>query len=168
MEYGKNFEIRDFQKLDFGAVREIYQQGIDTGQATFQTRVKEWIEWDQSLLPVCRRVAVERGRVIGWAGLTAVSSREVYDGVAEVSIYIAAGKRGQGVGQLLLADLVRQSEAHGFWTLQAGIFPENEGSLQLHLNNGFREVGLRKEIGRVGDQWRDVLLLERRSTNAGR
>jgi phosphinothricin acetyltransferase len=106
--------------------------------------------------------------VAGWSALSAVSQRRVYAGVAEVSVYIATDARGQGVGRLLLEDLIRHSEAMGIWTLQAGIFPENEASIRLHRSCGFGEVGLRKRLGLLGDRWRDVLLLERRSGVVGR
>lgn len=162
------------------AVREIYRQGIATGNATFETELPEWEKWDGNHRKDCRLVALEPfGKdgefvirledvtVIGWAALSLVSGRQVYRGVAEVSVYVAAAARGRGVGKALLRALVGESERNGIWTLQAGIFPENTASISLHKSCGFREVGVRRRIGKLGDVWRDVLLLERRSTNVG-
>jgi L-amino acid N-acyltransferase YncA len=159
--------IRNFTQSDFESVKEIYQQGIDTGDATFETQAKEWDEWNNSMLQVCRLVAVENERVVGWAALSPVSNRCVYAGVAEVSVYVASKARGKGVGQTLLAKLVEESEKEGFWTLQAGIFPENENSIALHQKNGFRILGLHEKLGKMGERWRDVVLLERRSKVVG-
>jgi L-amino acid N-acyltransferase YncA len=159
--------IRNFEQNDFDSVKDIYQQGIDTGNATFETHAKEWDEWNSSMLQVCRLVAVEDGLVVGWAALSPVSSRCVYDGVAEVSVYVASEASGKGVGQALLSTLVEESEKEGFWTLQAGIFPENETSIALHQKHGFRIVGLREKLGKMGEKWRDVVLLERRSKVVG-
>ena len=150
------------------AVRAIYEAGIATGQATFTTEAPSWDAWDAGHLPHCRLVATgTAGQVRGWAALSPVSSRCVYAGVAEVSIYIAAEARGRGVGQQLLAALVADSERHGLWMLQAGIFPENAASLALHASQGFRTVGRRERISQLGGQWRDTLLLERRSAAVG-
>jgi len=150
------------------AVRAIYEAGLATGQATFTTEAPGWEAWDASHLAHSRLVAADaEGQVLGWAALSPVSSRGVYAGVAEVSIYIAAGARGQGVGRQLLAALVAASEQRGLWTLQAGIFPENTASLALHAGQGFRTVGRRERIGQLRGQWHDTLLLERRSTVVG-
>jgi len=163
------------------AVREIYAEGIATGNATLETETPDWEKWDASHRKDCRLVALApfendvRDRlislgyntVLGWAGVSPVSSRKVYRGVAEVSVYVAAAARGRGVGKALLQALVEESEAHGIWTLQAGIFPENAASIALHKSCGFREVGVRRKIGKLGDVWRDVLLLERRSARTG-
>ena len=119
------------------------------------------------MLEVCRLVAVENERVVGWAALSPVSNRCVYAGVAEVSVYVASEARGKGVGQILLDKLVEESEKEGFWTLQAGIFPENESSIALHQKNGFRILGLQEKFGKMGEKWRDVVLLERRSKVVG-
>ncbi|MGN7823366.1 GNAT family N-acetyltransferase [Chitinophaga sp. 22536] len=148
-------------------VLSIYEAGIATGNATFQTAAPSWEEWDQSHLKTCRLVTVENNRVLAWAALTAVSSRCVYSGVAEVSVYVAPDARGKGIGRQLLEALIRESELHNFWTLQAGIFPENTGSVKIHEACGFRIVGRRERIGKMGDRWRDTLLLERRSTQTG-
>ena len=150
------------------AVRAIYEAGIATGQATFTTEAPSWEAWDASHLAHSRLVATAPdGQVLGWAALSPVSSRCVYAGVAEVSIYIGAEARGQGVGRLLLAALVAEAEQHGLWTLQAGIFPENAASLALHASQGFRPVGRRERIGQLRGQWHDTLLLERRSAVVG-
>ena len=159
--------IRKFEQNDFDSVKEMYQQGIDTGNATFETQTKEWDEWNNSMLQICRLVAVENDRVVGWAALSPVSSRCVYAGVGEVSVYVASEARGKGAGKALLSKLVEESEKEGFWTLQAGIFPENESSIALHKKNGFRILGLREKLGKLGEKWRDVVLLERRSKVAG-
>lgn len=148
---------------DWPAVKAIYEEGIATGEATFETAAPEWEAWDKSHLPL-RLVAREEGDVLGWAALSPVSERCVYEGVAEVSVYVAASARGRGVGKALLGELVRRSEGAGLWTLQAGVFPENAASLRLHEGAGFRVVGTRERIGRHGDRWRDVVLLERRTS----
>jgi L-amino acid N-acyltransferase YncA len=149
------------------AVRSIYLQGIATGDATFQQTAPDWREWDEGHLSVSRIIARNEKKVVGWAALSAVSRRPVYAGVAEVSIYVAEEARGSGIGSELISSLIDHSEAAGVWTLQAGIFPENTVSLRLHKSAGFREVGLRSRVGCMHGRWRDVLLLERRSTIAG-
>jgi L-amino acid N-acyltransferase YncA len=165
-----NYEIISLEPEDWPAVRAIYAEGIATGNATFETDLPEWEKWDSAHRKDCRIVARElegENRVIGWAALSLVSSRRVYAGVAEVSVYVAAIARGRGIGKALLLALIEASESAGIWTLQAGIFPENTASLKLHKSCGFREVGIRRRIGKLGDIWRDVLLLERRSSIAG-
>lgn len=149
-------------------VDAIYLEGIATGNATFQTEGKTWEEWNSSHLAHCRLVAVEQEKVLGWAALSPVSSRCVYAGVAEVSVYVAGNARGKGVGLALMQRLVAESEAAGIWTLQAGIFPQNEASVRLHQKCGFRIVGSRERIGKMHTgEWRDNLLLERRSKTTG-
>ena len=148
-------------------VRAVYLEGLATGDATFETEAPDWARWDASHLPGCRLVALSGGRVAGWAALGRVSAREVYKGVAEVSVYVGREFRGRGVGRALLPALVRESEAGGVWTLQASVFPENAASVALHLSCGFREVGRRERVGRLGGRWRDTLLLERRSRAVG-
>jgi len=162
-----NVEIVPMQPADWPMVREIYGEGIATGDATFQTDIPDWKYWDGSHREDCRLVAKENKRVAGWAALSPVSARRVYAGVAEVSIYVAASARGRRLGTSLLEALIRESEANGLWTLQAGIFPENIPSLALHKSHGFREVGVRQRIGKTASGWRDVLLLERRSSLVG-
>ena len=149
----------------WAAVRTIYEQGIATGHATFQTSAPEWTEWDSTHLKHSRLVAIENGQVIGWAALTPVSSRCVYAGVAEISVYIASDHRGKKIGQNLLKALIIDSERQGLWTLQAGIFPENTASLKIHENAGFRQIGYREKIGNMAGTWRDTVLLGKRSKN---
>ena len=150
------------------AVGAIYAEGIATGTATFATEPPTYPDWDRGHLPSCRLVAADdAGTVLGWAALSPVSSRCVYAGVAEVSVYIAAAARGQGVGRALLAALVAESEQQNLWTLQAGIFPQNAASVALHQAAGFRVVGRRERIGQLRGQWQDTLLLERRSDVVG-
>lgn len=141
----------------------IYAEGIATGDATFETSVPSWERWEASHLRDHRFVALENGEVVGWAALAPVSDRCVYGGVAENSVYVAAGARGRGIGAALLAALIESAEAAGIWTIQTGIFPENEASLRLHERSGFRIVGRRERLGKHNGVWRDVLLLERRS-----
>jgi phosphinothricin acetyltransferase len=153
---------------DWPAVRDIYEAGIATGEATFQTEAPPWDAWDAAHLETCRLVAREEyGTLIGWAALGRVSARPVYAGVAEVSVYVAASARGRGLGRLLLTALIDASERDGRWTLQASIFPENEASVRLHERCGFRVVGRRERIARQYGRWRDTLLLERRSSVVG-
>jgi L-amino acid N-acyltransferase YncA len=152
---------------DWPAVREIYLEGIATGEATFEKSAPEWEVWDARHLPCCRLVARSASDVLGWAALSPVSARAVYAGVAEVSVYVAARARGQGLGSRLLGALVAASEENGIWTLQAGIFPENRASIALHRRAGFRLVGTRERIGCMDGRWRDTVLLERRSASAG-
>ena len=145
----------------------IYGEGIATGQATFETILPEWQQWDAGHLPLGRFVAREGNKILGWAALSPVSRRQVYAGVAEVSVYIAASARGKGVGKALMAKLIEASEANGFWTLQSSIFPENLASIELHLKHGFRELGRRKRVAKLQGVWRDTVLLERRSQVVG-
>jgi L-amino acid N-acyltransferase YncA len=150
---------------DWLDVKAIYEEGIASGDATFERAAPPWPVWDAAHLPSCRLAAIEGdGRVVGWAALSPVSSRCVYAGVAEVSVYVASSARGRGIGTQLLATLVERSEAHGLWTLQAGVFPENVASVRLHERCGFRVVGRRERLGQMEGRWRDVLLLERRSS----
>src|ERR1700722_1174113 len=155
--------IEPMRPEDWPAVRAIYLQGIATENATFEQTAPEWEKWDASHLPAARIVARSGKEVSGWSALSAVSSRCVYAGVAEVSIYVAASARGRGVGRKLMARLVADSEADGIWTLQAGIFPENVASIALHQRAGFRIVGKRERLGQMNGRWRDVVLMERRS-----
>lgn len=153
--------------IDWPAVRDIYTEGIVTGQATFETDPPDWETWDRGHRADCRLIAEVAGVVAGWAALTPVSGRCVYAGVAEVSVYVAEAARGQGVGRALLQALVAESERVGIWTLQAGIFPENKASIALHESCGFRVVGTHERLGQMNGIWRDVLLMERRSQVVG-
>ena len=160
--------IRPLEPADWPAVREIYTQGIATGEATLETSAPEWDVWDQAHVADLRYVAVtEEGVIAGWIALTPVSGRCVYAGVGEVSVYIAADFKGQKIGDLLLKYLIEESEQQGYWTLQAGIFPENIPSINLHQKNGFRIIGYRENIGKMKGVWRSVSLLERRSKVTG-
>jgi L-amino acid N-acyltransferase YncA len=157
-------EITPLRPRDWPQARRIYLEGIATGDATFETRSPSWKQWNAAHRREARLAARENDRILGWAALSPVSSRAVYAGVAEVSIYVARVARGNGVGRALLEALVGASETAGIWTLQAGIFPENEASLALHRRCGFRIVGIRKRLGQLRGVWRDVYLLERRSS----
>jgi len=148
-------------------VRAIYQEGIDTGNATFETAVPSWESWNATHLDIGRLVALAAGAVAGWAALGPVSSRAVYWGVAEVSVYVRANLRGLGIGKRLLQHLITEAERAGIWTLQAAVFPENETTLRLHASLGFRIVGRRERIATLHGRWRDTLLLERRSRIVG-
>ena len=148
-------------------VARIYREGLDTGIATFETTVPSWEDWDRGHLEICRFVALNEGEVLGWAALSKVSSRCVYGGVAEVSLYVGSRFRGQGVGSALLERLIVESENEGYWTLQSGIFPENRASIALHEKAGFRKIGIRERIGKRDGEWKDNLLMERRSQRVG-
>ena len=143
-------------------MKAIFEEGVATRRATFETEAPSWEDWDGAHLPL-RLVAEDEGEVVGWAALVPYSARACYRGVAESSVYVAAQVRGRGVGLALMERLVRASEEAGFWTLQAGVFPENEESLALHRRVGFRVVGVRERIGRLDGDWKDVVLLERRT-----
>lgn len=159
--------IRAMSPQDWPAVRAIFLEGIATGNATFETAPPEWEQWDTSHMASCRLVAQVNGELLGWAALSPVSSRCVYAGVAEVSIYVSEAARGTGIGLRLLSGLVAASEQVGIWTLQAGILAENNASVRLHERCGFRIVGSRERLAQLKGKWRDVLLMERRSEVAG-
>jgi phosphinothricin acetyltransferase len=152
---------------DWDAVRDIYLEGIATRNATIETEVPGWDEWNADHRPDCRLVARSDDKVLGWAVLSPVSQRIAYSGVAEESIYIAASARSTGVGKALLAALIEASEEAGVWSLQAGIFPENTASIALHKGVGFREIGVQERKGSLDGVWRDVVLMERRSEVVG-
>jgi phosphinothricin acetyltransferase len=164
---GSSVQIRDLAAEHWERVSSIYLDGIATGQATFETRAPSWAEWSSGHLAAPRLVATDGGHIVGWAALSPVSSRSVYAGVAEVSVYVSSASRGRGVGKRLLEKLVVESEKNMIWTLQASIFPENIASVALHLSCGFREVGRRERIGKMNGIWRDTMLLERRSKIVG-
>ena len=187
MDRDRQIAIEPLVVSHWEAVRSIYLQGIATGNATFQQSAPDWPEWDAGHLRACRLIAgfliarslvaqslIARSEiarpepeVVAWAALSPVSSRPVYRGVAEVSIYVAEAARGRGIGAKLMKRLIADSEAEGIWTLQAGIFPENEASIKLHLDAGFRIVGTRSRLGCMNGRWRDVVSLERRSLVTG-
>jgi phosphinothricin acetyltransferase len=158
--------LRELQPEDWAAVRAIYEEGIRGGDATFEIEPPSWERFD-AVHPEFRLVAERDGSVLGWAALSPVSDRCCYEGVGEVSVYVAETARGSGLGRALLDELVRRSEQAGYWTLNAGVFPENEASIRLHKACGFREVGVRERLGQLHGVWRDVVLLERRSTVLG-
>lgn len=152
---------------DWPSVKTIYEEGIATKNATFETEAPTWEAWDKGHRADCRLIAKLDDVVVGWAALSPVSGRCVYAGVAEVSVYVGAAARGKGVGKALLKQLVEDSEAAGIWTLQAGIFPENTASIALHEDCGFRVLGRREKLGAMDGVWRDVVLMERRSPVVG-
>lgn len=160
-------EIAGMTASDWDAVRAIYLEGIATGNATFEKSAPDWERWNAGHLQCCRLLARAAGEALGWAALIPVSGRCVYGGVAEVSVYVAERARGRGIGRQLLSELVAASERHGIWTLQAGIFPENQASIALHQRAGFRVVGVRERLGSMDGRWRDVVLMERRSAITG-
>jgi L-amino acid N-acyltransferase YncA len=162
-----DYRIEEMRASDWQEVRAIYQEGIMTGNATFETDAPAWEEWDRDHLSSCRFVVRGLDGIKGWAALRPVSSRHAYRGVAEVSVYVAGQARGCGYGRALLEALIEASEQNGIWMLQAGILAENLASLELHRRCGFREVGRRERIGKLEHAWRDVVLLERRSKKVG-
>jgi phosphinothricin acetyltransferase len=152
---------------DWPDVARIYAEGVATRNATFETAIPSWREWDAGHLEACRLVAREDGAVVGWAALSPVSRRNCYRGVAEVSVYVSTSAQSRGVGRALLAELVEASEAAGVWTLQGSTFPENAASLRLQEALGFRVVGHRERVAKLDGRWRDTVLTERRSTRVG-
>ena len=160
-------EIQQMKDADWLAVANIYRQGIETGVATFETSVPEWKQWNENHIESCRLIAMLDGKTVGWAALSAVSSRCVYGGVAEVSVYVSTDARGKRIGADLLETLIDQSEAQGYWSLQSGIFPENIASIKLHENQGFRKIGYRERIGQLDGDWKDNILMEKRSNKKG-
>jgi len=159
--------IQRMEEPDWPEVARIFNDGVSEGDATFETGPPTWSEWDELHLSSCRLVAREGRDLMGWAALSPVSSRCVYGGVGEVSVYVDGRCRRKGIGFRLLEALVRSSEEAGLWSLQAGIFPENVASIELHRKCGFRVVGVRHRLGKLNGVWRDVVLLERRSSIVG-
>jgi phosphinothricin acetyltransferase len=157
-----NCVIDKMRDSDWEQVREIYLEGIRSGHSTFETEAPSWECWNETHLPFARLVMRAGERVNGWAALSPVSKRQVYRGVAELTVYVAESARGQGIGRALLEALIEESERNGIWTLQASIFPENLASIKLHRRCGFREVGRRERIAMLHGVWRDTLLFERR------
>ena len=157
-----NCVIDKMRDSDWEQVREIYLEGIRSGHSTFETEAPSWECWNEAHLPFARLVMRAAERVNGWAALSLVSKRQVYRGVAELTVYVAESARGQGIGRALLEALIEESERNGIWTLQASVFPENLASIKLHRRCGFREVGRRERIAMLHGVWRDTLLFERR------
>ena len=163
-----SYRIEKMQPSDWDEVKKIYLQGISTQMATFQTEAPSWESWNSGHISSCRLVACSEDGILGWAALSPTSSRPCYRGVAEVSIYIAEGARGQGVGAALLKKLVELSEVNDFWTLQSGIIRENAASISIHKKCGFREIGIRERVAQMSNgKWHDTVLLERRSKVTG-
>lgn len=161
-------QITHFSPSDWSFIAAIYQEGIDTGIATFETQVPTWKQWNATHISSCRLKAVLNNSIVGWAALSPASKREVYNGVAEVSVYIASAHRNKGIGKLLLSQLVNDSEREGFWTLQASIFSVNTASIALHQSVGFRYIGYREKIAKLNEIWYDNTILERiASLNSG-
>lgn len=159
--------IRAFSKQDWNRVAEIYEQGLRTGNATFETTVPDYETWIKKFHSHLLWVATDGASVVGWAGLQPVSVREVYRGVVEVTIYIDTAHTGKGIGSMLIQHLINESEKAGVWTLYASIFPENAASIKLHLSAGFRQIGFREKIAQLNGKWRDTVLFERRSKKIG-
>jgi L-amino acid N-acyltransferase YncA len=162
-----NIVIGQMTEKSWADVARIYESGIATKNATFQTEAPDWDSWDKTHRKDCRLIATINDTIVGWVALSNVSSRCVYAGVAEVSIYVDSEYRGKGVGEKLMDSLIKESELNGIWSLQAGIFPENKGSLNLHQKHGFRTIGIKERIGKMGNTWRDVMMVERRSQVVG-
>ena len=159
--------IRNLYDSDAVAVLDIYRQGLDSGEASFETEAPDWQTWQSRYHPFCRLVWEQDGKPAGWAALSPVSVRDCYRGVAEVSIYVGDRYLGQGIGSKLMAALIETAESNGIWSLYSSIFPENQATRKLHLRHGFREVGIRERIAQRNGRWRDTLILERRSTRVG-
>jgi L-amino acid N-acyltransferase YncA len=161
--------VRPMRAADAGQVLAVYQAGLDTGQASFETTAPDWAAFDAAKPPAHRHVAADAatGRALGWVAASAVSGRCVYAGVIEHSVYVDPARRRAGIGAVLLAALIESAEAAGVWTIQSGVFPENTASLRLHERAGFRVVGIRERIGCHYGRWRDTVLIERRSKVAG-
>jgi len=158
-------QIITFHKDHFPLVSQIYSEGLETGIATYETKVPTWEQWDDKFLKICRFVVLIDKKVVAWCALSAISKREAYKGVAEDTIYVSRAAQGRGIGKLLLSHLINESEKAGLWTLQAGIFSENKVSIKLHENCGFRIIGIREKIAKRDGKWHDNVLLERRSKN---
>ena len=163
-----NYEIRAMQPEDGEVVLKIFQEGIDSENATFDKEPPSWEVWDTKHFNLCRWILEDENKeIVGWAAIQPVSNRDCFRGVAEVSIYLSLKTQGKGLGQMLLQKLILDSEENEFWTLQSGIFPENEASISVHHKLGFVTVGTRKKIGQMNGKWRDIVLLERRSKTVG-
>lgn len=159
--------IRLFKPDDWKAVAGIYEQGLLTRNATFETEVPDYDSWIKRFHSQLLWVAVENNKVVGWAGLQPVSVRKVYEGVVEVTIYVHNAAAGKGIGTTLIKHLIEESEKAGIWTLYASIFPENTASIRLHVSHGFREIGYREKIAQLDGKWRNTVLFERRSKKVG-
>jgi L-amino acid N-acyltransferase YncA len=159
--------LAEINESDYPAIAEIYREGIATGNATFETDVPSWQQWNDTHLLHSRIAFIDDDEITAWAALSPVSGRCVYGGVAEVSVYVKSTAQRKGIGSRLLKELIKSSEQNGIWTLQAGIFPENLASIKIHELCGFRIVGIRERLGKMNGKWRDVCLMERRSQLVG-
>ena len=159
--------IRNLVESDAIAILDIYQQGLDTGEASFETSAPDWGTWDKKYHQFCRLLAEQNEQIQGWAALAPVSLRDCYRGVAEVSVYVSSNHLGRGIGNSLMTALIDASEENGVWSLYSSIFPENEATLRLHLRHGFRQVGIRERIAQQHGRWRNTMILERRSSSIG-
>ncbi len=155
--------IKSMLPEHWSEVAIIYQDGVETGMATFEKEIPSWEVWDSNHIKACRIIAVLNKKIVGWAALSPVSSRCVYGGVGEVSVYVSNGFRGNQIGEKLLRRLIMESEENGLWTIQSSVFPENIGSIKLHEKVGFRKIGYREKIGALNGVWKDNILLEKRS-----
>jgi L-amino acid N-acyltransferase YncA len=163
-----DYRVEEMTQEDWEEVSKIYLEGINTGVATFQAEIPVWEDWNKRHINSCRLVTRLGNKVLGWAALSPTSSRCVYAGVSEISIYISEGYRGKGIGRTLLNNLIKLSEENGFWTLQSGIIKENAASIALHRRCGFREIGTKEKLGKISNgKWKDVVLMERRSKVVG-
>jgi phosphinothricin acetyltransferase len=159
--------IREMTNQDSLRVLEIYKMGFDTRNATFETKVPSWTDWDLNHLEHSRYVYVDHERILGWIALTPVSARNAYKGVAEISVYVDTAALGKGIGSALMDTVILSSEEHGIWTLYSSVFPENTATLKLHEKFGFRVLGTREKIAQLDGKWRDTVILERRSKKIG-
>ncbi len=162
-----SMKLIEISEENFSEVARIYGEGLQTGTATFETTIPKWEKWDAGHLSFGRILASEENKPLGWVALSPVSSRCVYGGVAEVSVYVSEAARGEGVGEFLLKKLIEISEANNIWTLQSGIFRDNVASHKLHIKCGFREIGYKERVGQLKGVWKDNVLLERRSKTVG-
>lgn len=160
-----NINIKTMLPEHWPAVAKIYQQGIETGLATFETTIPSFEKWNTKCFKTCRLIAVSNKEIVGWAALTPVSSRAVYRGIGEVSVYVKSGCRGLKIGEKLLQSLIEESEKNGFWTIQSSIMSENIASIKLHQKLGFREIGFREKVAQLDGVWKDNVLFEKRSQN---
>jgi len=159
--------IREMTRQDSVSILEIYKMGLDTRNATFETNVPSWVDWDGKHLKHSRFVYVEDDSVLGWIALSPVSVRKVYAGIAEVSVYIDTDSRCKGIGSKLMEQVIISSEKNGIWTLSSSVFAENKATLRLHEKFGFRVIGIREKIAQLEGKWRNTVLLERRSKTVG-
>lgn len=159
--------IRSMIPSDWPSVKEIYEEGIRSKNATFETQAPSYEKWMETSHPNCHLVVETDGGVVAFAKVLYTSARPVYAGVGEVSIYVHPKAKGKGIGKKLLNELIRVSESQGFWTIKAVIFPENEASIHLHKSCGFRLVGIHERMGKMDGVWRDNVLLEKRSDIVG-